>query len=224
MSRYLLILCLLVSSASFGQQRLYTVVRSKQDYLNSVKGMPAKEMVNLQTFIPGIRLDIRYATANNCTHTVLYSQPVAFLRKSAATALKSVQEELGKQHLELVIFDAYRPLSVTGKIWNSVQDARYAAWPGNGSGHNRGLSVDLTLADKRTGIPLDMGTGFDSFSDSSAYSFPGISKQAQTGRKLLRTIMLKHGFKPLSTEWWHFSYPGNDTYEVLDIEMNEFAK
>ena len=119
-----------------------------------------KQMVDIKQLIPNIILDIRYATTNNFMHEKLYpSVSTTYLRFPAATALQRVQGELNNLGIGLKIFDAYRPYSVTEKMWEPIKDERYVADPKKGSGHNRGIAVDLTLINLKTKVELPMGTG-----------------------------------------------------------------
>ena len=116
-----------------------------------------KQMVNLLRWIPGITLDLKYATEGNFMHEKMYpSLHTTYLRLPAAKALKKVVAELKNKNLSVKIFDAYRPYSVTQKMWDMVQDNRYAADPAKGSGHNRGVAVDLTLIGVHTKKELAM--------------------------------------------------------------------
>lgn len=211
-----------LSIPSHAQQQ--TIILTKAALQASINNNPNKTLINLSTFIPGITFDIRYATTNNFTQTILYTNPIPYLRKPAAEALKKVQAALNKQGLGLIIYDAYRPLSVTQKIWDLVHDSRYAANPAKGSGHNRGLSVDLSIIIPKSRKPLNMGTDFDNFTDSAAHTFTKLDRQVLANRKLLKTTMEKHGFKSLNTEWWHYSWPNNDGFELIDVEFGEIEK
>jgi D-alanyl-D-alanine dipeptidase len=186
----------------------------------------SKKMVELQSLSPLIRYDLRYATTNNFMHSRMYTPPPrhTFLRAPAAQALAAVQRELNSQGYGLKIFDAYRPYAVTVSFWELVQDERYVANPSKGSGHNRGLAVDLTIVDQKTGKELDMGTGFDNFTDTAHQNFTGLPEAVLKNRQLLRNIMHKHGFAPLETEWWHYYWPNNKDYEVLNIPFNLLRK
>jgi zinc D-Ala-D-Ala dipeptidase len=183
---------------------------------------PEKQMISLRK-ITRIRLDLRYAGKNNFLHKNLYGNNIntTFLRKRVYQALDSVSQKLAKLGIVLVIFDAYRPYSVTEELWTQVQDERYAASPVSGSGHNRGIAVDLTLADSKTGQLLAMPTGFDNFSDTAHQDFEGISAELRSNRSLLRRTMEEFGFIPLTTEWWHFSWPDPEKYEVLDLSFRQ---
>ena len=186
---------------------------------------PANDMVNLQNFIPSIKLDLKYATIQNFMHQKLYPPiKTTFLRKPAAVNLKKVVEELKKQNLSVKIFDAYRPYSITEKMWEKVKDDRYAADPAKGSGHNRGAAVDLTLIDLKTGKELPMGTGFDNFSDTAHPDFTGLQAEVIKNRNFLKRVMEENGFKQLSTEWWHFYLPNSSSFELLDISFGELKK
>lgn len=142
-----------------------------------------------------------------------------FLREPAASALQKVQQELAGKGLGIKIYDAYRPYSVTVRFWELVKDERYVANPAKGSGHNRGIAVDLTLIYLHTGAEMDMGTGFDNFSDTAHHAFTGLPEEILQNRKLLRATMEKYGFKALETEWWHYSLPDAVKFELLDIKF-----
>jgi zinc D-Ala-D-Ala dipeptidase len=195
-------------------------------YQKSLENHPEKLLISLSQ-IPGVILDLRYASDSNFTHKKLYpaNTKKTYLRKPAFQALDSVANEMARHGQLLVIFDAYRPYSVTVSLWNSIKDERYAANPAKGSGHNRGLSVDLSLADAKTHQLLNMPTCFDNFSDSAHQDFklPDMKRPGTAGfnRDLLRKTMEKYGFESLPTEWWHFSWPHSEDYEVLDLSFQQ---
>jgi D-alanyl-D-alanine dipeptidase len=202
------------------------VLNKLAEYQLSVHNDSAKKMVELQTLMPGIVYDLRYATINNFMHRQMYVPATrhTFLRLPAARALAAVQKELNSLGYGLKIFDAYRPYGITISFWELVKDERYVANPKNGSGHNRGLAVDLTIIDLKTRCELDMGTAFDNFSDTAHHSFNALSPTVLQHRKLLKETMEKYGFKKLDTEWWHFFWTNDRGYEVLDIPFGELAK
>ena len=183
---------------------------------------PAKQMVDVKKRIPLLVLDLRYASTNNFMKEKLYPAiTTTWLRKPAADSLFKIQIQLNEMGLGLKIFDAYRPYSITEKMWEPVQDDRYAADPKKGSGHNRGISVDLTLVNLKTGEELDMGTGFDNFSDTAHHTFTNLPEDILQNRLLLKKIMEQHGFKALDTEWWHYSLPNAKDFELLDIDFKK---
>jgi D-alanyl-D-alanine dipeptidase len=201
------------------------VVKDSKVLQQEIKEDSNKQMVNLIKVIPGLVLDLKYATEDNFMHQKLYP-PVhsTFLRKPAADSLKKVVEELKKQHLAIKIFDAYRPYSITEKMWEKIKDDRYAADPSKGSGHNRGAAVDLTLIDLNTKKELPMGTGFDNFSDTAHIDFTDLPKNVLNNRNILRKIMEKYGFIQLTTEWWHYYLPNSSSYELLDLSFSDLKK
>jgi D-alanyl-D-alanine dipeptidase len=103
-------------------------------------------------------------------------------------------------------------------MWEIIPDERYVANPQKGSRHNRGCAVDLTLIDS-TGKELDMGTPYDDFSEKSHIDFFQLPDTVINNRKLLQEVIIKFGFIPLKTEWWHFDYKDWEKYPVLDIEI-----
>ena len=198
------------------------VVTNKKNYKQEVRKDEQQKMIELKWLIPGIIYDLQYATSNNFTGKKLYQQSrYTYLRLPAAMALKKVQAELQQQGRGLMVFDAYRPYSVTKMMWNLIKDERYVANPASGSGHNRGLSVDLTIVDLLTGKPLDMGTPFDNFTDTAHHNFKQLAPDVLQNRLLLKTTMETHGFRALSTEWWHYSWPNNNGFKVLDIDFRK---
>ncbi|MDB5251102.1 MAG: peptidase [Flaviaesturariibacter sp.] len=182
-------------------------------------------MVELHSVIPSILYDLRYGTTSNFMRRDLYGQTnLTFLRLPVALALQRVASTLATQGYGVKIFDAYRPYSITKKMWALIHDERYVANPAKGSGHNRGLAVDLTLTDLKTGREIPMGTGFDHFSDTAHHSFTSLPAAQLKNRLLLRSAMEAAGFKALETEWWHYAWPNDRQYDVLDIGFRKLSR
>jgi D-alanyl-D-alanine dipeptidase len=164
--------------------------------------------------------DVRYATTNNFTGKVLYPTSKVYLRKAAAEKLSSANKFLKeKYNYRIKIFDGYRPLSVQKKLWEMVPDERYVADPAKGSRHNRGAAVDITIIDS-TGNELEMGTGYDDFTEKAHPFYQNISSAAKHNRNLLREIMISFGFEPFETEWWHFDFKGWENFSIQDFQIN----
>lgn len=195
-------------------------------YKKQVKADSAKKMIELKSKIPGLVYDLRYATVNNFMRRLMYpaGTNTAYLRLPAAAALQKVQQKLAKKGLGLKIYDAYRPYSVTVKFWELVKDERFVANPARGSGHNRGIAVDLTIINLQTGKELAMGTGFDNFTDTAHHSFTGLPEEILQNRNLLKTVMANYGFKVYADEWWHYSLPDAAKFELLDIDFKKLKK
>ena len=203
----------------------YKYIDSKQvldvkGYHELIKTEPDKELVELKRFIPGLKLDIRYATTNNFTHYVLYKQARAFARKPVAEALKQVEAELKIKGLGLKIYDAYRPYDVTVKFYEIAHDTNFVADPRKGSRHNRGCAIDLTVIELKTGKELDMPTGFDSFSPKAAAGYMELPAQQLHNRDILKNAMESHGFKIFRTEWWHYDFNGWQNFQILDVPFS----
>ena len=199
------------------------VMEKIRSYKEVVAKEPFQKMVELKQLIPGIVYDLRYAGINNFSGRRMYPAKTnsTFMRAHAAAALAGVQQELKQKNLGLKIYDAYRPYSVTVTFWEMIKDERYVANPSKGSGHNRGLAVDLTIINLTTGKELDMGTGFDSFSDSAHHDFSQLPDVVLQNRKLFKEIMLAHGFQLFETEWWHYFWPNDKSYAVMDIPFKK---
>ena len=169
-------------------------------------------LVDVQSVDSTIRVDVRYAGANNFTGARLpgYDAPRALLRREVAVALGRVQARLRTGGLGLLVFDGYRPVRATlamvdwakrtGRV--KLLDDGYIA---RRSRHNQGVAVDLTLADPASGTQLDMGTPFDTFSEA-AHTANAVGRVLHY-RQLLVRAMESEGFTNYEKEWWHFSYP-----------------
>ncbi len=181
------------------------------------------ELIDVRTVIPDIRLDIRYATEDNFTKSVLYPEPRCILRREVAEALWKAQWALKDDGYELVIYDCYRPLSVQKKMWEIVPDEAYVANPAKGSRHNRGAAVDVGLVD-RYGKLVAMPTAFDDFTEKAHYSNIDLPAAILVNRQKLRTIMERYNFVALPTEWWHFDYLGWQRFPVMDIPFRDVPR
>lgn len=221
-----LIFSLLFSLNMAAVAQTMVVISSYKEYKKSVKEDNKNELLNIKNVIPNILLDLKYSTSNNFTQIKLYKNAAtSYLRRDAATALQKVNSELKELGLGLKIFDAYRPYSITKLMWDLVHDERYVANPAKGSGHNRGIAVDLTLVSLKSFAELNMGTAFDNFTDSAHHSFTkNLPPEVIANRMLLKSTMEKYGFKSLETEWWHYSFSSKEIYDVIDIDFNILAK
>ena len=181
------------------------------------------KLVELKSIIPTIRYDFKYAGRNNFVGKRMYPSGLktTFLRIPAAKALIPVQDKLRKEGLGLKIFDAYRPYSVTCAFWKLMQDERYVANPAKGSGHNRGIAIDLTVIDLNSGKELEMGTDFDDFSDKAHHTYTQLPQHILNNRRKLKKIMEDAGFISFETEWWHYSWTNDKNYPVMDIPFNK---
>lgn len=164
---------------------------------------------------PRIRIDARYATADNFAGRALYSSNVLMLRLSVAERLGRVAERLSSQGHTLIVWDGYRPLSVQEEMWALVPDERYVANPAKGSRHNRGAAVDVTLGD-RSGRALELPTRHDDFTERAHRdSLTGATAAAKRNFEVLDAAMRAEGFLGLPTEWWHYDDPNWEHYPIV---------
>ena len=190
--------------------------------------------------IPDVLLDIRYYSSFNFIGERIdgYEEPTALLTREAAQALKTVSEEAMERGLRLKIFDAYRPQKAVDHFMRWAKDPddirmKQYFYPGlekkdiipqgyiaEHSGHSRGSTVDLTLFDMSLQQDLDMGGTFDFFGEKSHPDYAGTTAEQHENRMLLQRLMVQHGFRPLKTEWWHFTLedePWQDTYFTFPV-------
>lgn len=208
----------------------------KQNRLPEGKGF-----VYLDEILPDADYDIRYYTGENFIGKRIdgYKAPLAILTLRSARALKKVSDEVEQQGYRLKIIDAYRPQKAVNHfvVWSKqpadteMKELFYPdiakknlfklGYLSSKSGHSRGSTVDLTLVYKKTGEEVDMGSRVDFLGAISAHGAKHLTKEQRTHRHVLKTAMVKHGFKPYSKEWWHYTYkdePYKNTYFDFDVE------
>ena len=179
------------------------------------------DLVEIIQLDPTVRLDVRYATTNNFLHRPVYRQAKAFLQRPAAEALVRAHQSLRVKGYGIVVFDGYRPWSVTRIFWDSASDAErkieFVANPKKGSRHNRGCAADISLFELTTGKEVAMPSGYDEFSERAFPTYTGGTSESRALRDLLRTAMEAEGFTVYPAEWWHFDYKDWKEYRILDI-------
>ena len=181
------------------------------------------DLVEIKNIDKSIKYDIRYASENNFMGSKFYKTSNAFLQRPAAEALKRVNEKLRSFGFGLLIHDAYRPWYVTKMFWDATPEDKkiFVANPQNGSRHNRGCAVDLTLYELSTGNPVEMISGYDEFTDRAfPYYYGGTTKQRWL-RDLLREKMESEGFSVYEYEWWHFDYKDWKKYGIGNLKFED---
>ena len=179
----------------------------------------APNLVDIAALDPYIHLDIRYATENDFLGTPVYTQARAFLQRPAAEALVRALRRLESYGYGLLIHDAYRPWYVTKIFWDATppEGKIFVADPSEGSRHNRGCAVDLTLYDLKSGKPVEMTGTYDEMSPRSFPDYPGGTSLQRWHRDLLRWAMESEGFTVYEHEWWHFDFKDWHAYPILNV-------
>jgi CubicO group peptidase (beta-lactamase class C family)/D-alanyl-D-alanine dipeptidase len=181
------------------------------------------EFVELTSLDPGIHLDIRYASTNNFMQSRFYDEPRAFMQREAAEAVVRVHRGLEKLGYGLLIHDAYRPWYVTKMFWDATpaESKDFVADPAEGSRHNRGCAVDLTLYDLESGEVIEMVGQYDEFSERSYPNYQGGTSLQRWHRELLRNAMEAEGFSVYAYEWWHFDFDGWERYSIGNMVFDQ---
>lgn len=198
-----------------------SAVATIEEYEKQVESDSSLQLVALDRFIPGIKLDIRYATSNNLMKEPMYKKAAAYLSLPAAKALRAAQKELNAMGYGIKIWDAYRPYRITVAFYEKVRDSTFTASPWTGSRHNRGCAVDLTLINLKTGKELPMPTPFDDFTKKAHTDYKNLPANVIKNRELLKRVMTKHGFNIYADEWWHYDFAGWKTHPLMDIPFEE---
>jgi D-alanyl-D-alanine dipeptidase len=181
------------------------------------------ELVELSKLDPTIKLDIRYATKNNFLGRPVYKQARAFLQRPAAEALVRINQRLRTQGFGLVVFDGYRPWAVTKTFWDATPADKkiFVADPKNGSRHNRGCAIDLSMFSLATGKLVQMPSEYDEMTERSHINYECATPETKKMRETLRAAMEAEGFAVYEPEWWHYDYKDWKEYPILDVP---FAK
>jgi len=184
------------------------------------------DLVELVKLDSTIRLEIRYATTNNFLGTRFYDEPRAFMQRPAAEAVVRANRALRSLGYGLLIHDAYRPWYVTKMFWDATPpDTRWlVADPAQGSRHNRGAAVDLTMYDLATGRPVEMPSTYDESTDRAYADYPGGTTRQRWHRALLRRAMEAEGFRANVTEWWHFDHSTWRSYAITNVPFDRLPR
>ena len=182
-------------------------------------------MIELIKLDKTIKLDVRYARTDNFVGRVVYPEARAFMQRPAAEAVARVHKNLKKLGLGLMIFDGYRPWSVTKLFWEATPEdkRKFVANPANGSRHNRGCAVDLSIYDLKTGKLVEMPSDFDEFTERASPDYKGANEIETKNRDLLRKLMEAEDFTVNQNEWWHFDYKDWQDYAIYDIAFSEIS-
>lgn len=231
--------CLLLLSVQFGfaQQVSFriTPVRPVEELrAEALEAQPPREpgsfrpadLVELAKLDPTIKLDIRYATTNNFLGTPVYTQARAFLQRPAAEALLRAHRGLKSHGYGLIIHDGYRPWYVTRIFWDATPDDKklFVANPAEGSKHNRGCAVDLSLYELETGTEVTMPSGYDEMTDRAFADYSGGTADERARRSMLRQAMESQNFIVNPTEWWHFDYKDWKEYGIQNVKFEDLKE
>lgn len=193
---------------------------TEREALSLEQQLIAQGLVNLEEYIPGIKVELKYSTTDNFFGKDVYGELTqAYLQPEVADMLKEAQGKLKSEYpnLTLLIYDGVRPLSVQQILWDNLDrpdsiKPLYVADPKVGSLHNFGVAVDLTIFDNESGMPLDMGTTYDFFGyeaypdrEMEMMAAGKLTRQQLANREILRKVMNSSGFSGIGSEWWHFN-------------------
>ncbi len=180
-------------------------------------------MLELIKLDNSIKLDIRYARKDNFVGRPVYDEARAFLQKDAAEALVNVHQKITPDGFGLIIFDGYRPWSVTKLFWEVVEEhqRKFVADPEYGSKHNRGCAVDLSMFDLTSGSLVEMPSDFDEFNEKASPDYSGGTPKETANRDYLRRNMEAEGFTVNPKEWWHFDYKTWQDHQIYDLSFSE---
>lgn len=200
------------------------VVKGASIYRKIVELDRDNQLIDLKEIIPDARFDVRYATSNNLIGRPLYPTADVFMRKPAALALREVHENLKQLGFGLVLHDGYRPYEITVLFYEEIQDTTYVADPRKGSRHNRGMAIDLSMYDLKSGNIVEMPSDYDETTERSHHDYMKGSEKALQHRQILKDAMLDVGFEVYPYEWWHYDFQGWQNCYTYDIWHKKIKK
>ena len=200
------------------------VVGNASVYQTVVQKDPSNALMDMRQLLPEAHFDVTYATDRNFLKRKVYPTADLFMRRPAAQALVKASANLKEKGLGLLLFDGYRPYSVTVLFYEEVGDTTFVADPRKGSKHNRGMAIDLTLYDLKTGEPLLMPSGYDEASPRAFHDYEGGDPQALRNRAILRDAMEQVGFQVFKWEWWHYDFTGWEQCLTYDLWHKRIAR
>jgi D-alanyl-D-alanine dipeptidase len=191
-----------------------------------IPGTREADLIELVSLDSTFKLDVRYAREDNFTGRIVYPEARVFLQRPAAEAVLRVHRKLSSMGYGIMLFDGYRPWSVTKIFWEvTPEDKRmFVANPKNGSKHNRGCAVDLTIYNLSSGRPLPMPSDYDEFTERANPNYAGGTEEERRNRDLLRRLMEEEGFTVNQNEWWHFDFKDWEKYDIYDIPFSKIGK
>lgn len=205
-----------IETDSLGDKGDGSIINSENKLINNEnnkKEPQNTDLVKITDYIPSIKIDLKYATKDNFTKTIIYKNNDAYLRYGTIKKLKIVQEKLNKQGYSILVYDAYRPVWAQKKLWEIYPDPVYVANPNNGySNHSRGNTIDVSII-KIDGAEVAMPSKFDDFTDLANRDYSDVSEEQRNNALLLENLMIQNGFNAYQQEWWHYS--DIDTYEIV---------
>lgn len=194
--------------------RIDTIQLFRQHYYSDTA------FVSMNKYSKDFFFDMRYAGTNNFLKQKVYDCDECLVRREVAEHLIAANAHFKKKGFQIKFFDCYRPLDVQKLMWEIFPDGRYVANPyTNGSIHNKGGAVDITLVDLN-GNELDMGTEFDFFGQASHHNFDNLSDTVLTNRKLLKSTMESFSFVSIRSEWWHYNFIDSKDYSLSNFKTN----
>jgi D-alanyl-D-alanine dipeptidase len=172
---------------------------------------------------PTLRLDVRYATDRNFLQWAAYPEARVFLQRPAAEAVVRAHRALRAHGYGLLLFDGYRPWYVTKVFWEATPPGQrpFVADPAEGSRHNRGCAIDLSLYELATGREVRMPSGYDEFSERSHADYAGGTAEQRAARALRRQAMAAEGFVVYAEEWWHYDYRDWPQYRIGNVAFKD---
>jgi D-alanyl-D-alanine dipeptidase len=182
--------------------------------------------VEITEGVAGFRLDIRYARKDNFFGRKVYPAPRFWVLEQVALDLFRVRDALKPHGFGLLLFDGYRPWSVSKLFWDhsSEENRAFLANPADGSSHNRGCAVDLSLFHLSSGAPASMPSDFDEMNERAALEYAGGEDRARENRDLLRRMLEQHGFSGIPNEWWHYNHESRRFWPVMNFSFEEIAQ
>jgi D-alanyl-D-alanine dipeptidase len=205
--------------------RIYSAssyVELEQDYY-LVPALLKDNLVDVAQYSDGIVIDMLFAKDGNLLGDAIYDHEICLLQKGTLEKLKKAQEIFAQDGYTIILYDAYRPYSVTVALYDRYKDGTFVAPPRFGSMHNKGAAVDMSLLDAN-GVPLEMPSAIHTLNDTSRRDNRAMSDTAKANMNYMAGVMRRCGFTTIDSEWWHFSDSDCMQYLRTDHDLNKVLR
>jgi poly-gamma-glutamate synthesis protein (capsule biosynthesis protein) len=198
------------------------VIAGDQQKTRVLQKLGRYNMVDLESYVGNLAINLKYATADNIARKPLYKSNIAWLREGTTDKLKEASRLLAEKGYQIEVWDAYRPAAIQQKLYDAAPVKSVYADPQKGSNHTRGAAVDITLV--KDGKEIDMPSGFDDPTDKASREYSHATPEQKQNALLLQSVMEQCGFKPLGTEWWHFDDSDYKDYDFIDFDPDSAGR
>jgi len=182
------------------------------------------ELVDVRRHSDSIYIDMMMTKEDSIAGGNVYGQQICLLQQGTLNKLLEADKMFQEDGYSIIIYDAYRPYSVTCTMYDIHKNGTYVAGKRFGSVHNKGAAIDMSLVDNTTGEPIEMPSPIHTLNETSNRTYPKMTDTAKENMIYMADIMKKAGFTTIQSEWWHFSDSESSRFLRTDYDLKAQTK